>query len=446
MILAVSSGAMLGAAFPPSPAHSLAYVGLIPLLLLLETLDTTWSKLRYSYLSLLILHVITLYWIGGFVVGKDVWMMVAGGAVLIVHPLFYSVVIFLYVLVRNRMGLVPGLIFLVLGWVGFEYSHSLTEFSFPWITLGNSQAYDLQRMQIAEFTSSYGLSFLILLFNAVGFVLISNLAARRWRYRSRPALLACSMLLVIYFIPWLYGSLKMRSVGEMNDGRKVSVGIVQPNIDPWEKWNSGGGNPWPSYERQLEGYVRESKTLSAAHPDLIVWPETAIPFRILLPGNQMYWRWLRTSLDSARATVLTGLPFTVFYDSASAPPSASYDRFHHTFYDDYNSAALLVPGEPVGSVYKKIVLVPFAERIPYANTLNFLIEPLKWNVGIGMWGKGKDTVLFSLRTPESRELKFASMICYESVYPNFVREFVQRGASFLVIITNDSWWGNTPGA
>jgi apolipoprotein N-acyltransferase len=105
-----------------------------------------------------------------------------------------------------------------------------------------------------------------------------------------------------------------------------------------------------------------------------------------------------------------------------------------------------VPGVGAGPVYKKIVLVPFAERIPYASALSFLIEPLKWNVGIGMWGKGKDTVVFSLPTRDGRDMKFASMICYESVYPNFVREFVSRGAQFLVIVTNDSWWGNTPGA
>jgi apolipoprotein N-acyltransferase len=63
-----------------------------------------------------------------------------------------------------------------------------------------------------------------------------------------------------------------------------------------------------------------------------------------------------------------------------------------------------------------------------------------------MWGKGADTVLFSTTLRDGSRASLASMICYESVYPDFVREFVRRGAEFLVILTNDSWWGNTPGA
>ena len=446
LALAIASGLMLAASFPPSPVYSLAYVGLVPLLLLLETLEGTRAKLWYSYITFFILHGLTLFWIGGFVVGKDIWMMIAGGAVLLFHPLFYVVVIFLFLRVRTRMGLLAGLAFLPPAWVGFEYSHSLSEISFPWITLGNSQAYDLQRLQIAEFTSTYGISFLVLCFNVIGFILISNLAARKWTLRSKSALLALAGLLIIYLGPWVYGSIVMQRISRESGHASLTIGVVQPNIDPWEKWNSGGESPWASYERQLEGYVRETKALANKHMDLVVWPETAIPFRILLPGNQIYWHWLRASLDSTGTAVLTGLPYTVFYDSADAPKSASHDRLRNRYYDDYNSTALLIPGRGVGPVYKKIVLVPFAERIPYAETFNFLIEPLKWNVGIGMWGRGIDTVVFSLPTSGNAATMFASMICYESVYPNFVREFVLRGAQFLVIVTNDSWWGKTPGA
>ena len=446
LALAIASGVMLAASFPPSPVYSLAYVGLIPLLLLLETVEGTWRKLRYSFVAFFVFHVLTLFWIGGFVVGKDFWMMLAGAAVLLMHPLFYVLVVFLYIRVRNRLGLLAGLVFLPLAWVGYEFSHSLSEFSFPWVTLGNSQAYDLQRLQIAEFTSIYGVSFLILCFNVIGFVLITNVAARRWSLRSRPALFALSALLVVYFVPWVYGKLVMARYGLERGSQTLNIGIVQPNIDPWEKWSTKGANPWASYDKQLADYMRETKALAQQPTDLIVWPETAVPFRILLPGNMMYWRWLRENLDSTGTPVLTGLPYTVFYDSASAPVTASRDAVRNRYYDDFNSTALLVPGRDTGPVYKKIVLVPFAERIPYAATFKFLIEPLKWNVGIGMWGKGSDTVLFSLPVRNKPEMKFASMICYESVYPNFVREFVVRGAQFLVIITNDSWWGNTPGA
>jgi len=445
-VLAVAAGVLLGISFPPSPLHALAYVGLIPLLVLVESLEGVWRQLRYSYLSFFVFHCITIYWVGGFVVGKDPWMMMAGAALLIVHPLFYVLIIALYLLVRRKMGIFRALLALPFLWIAFEYSHALGEFSFPWITLGNSQAYDLPRIQIAEFTSVYGVSFLILLFNVVGFVLVTKVATGGWTLGSRGTKLLGAVLVLLYLTPWVYGKIVMGGSGHDSSLQLVKVGVVQPNIDPWEKWSAKGISRWESYDRQLRLYVRETKSLAGHRPDLVVWPETAIPFHILLPQNQHYLQWLRANLDSLGAAVLTGLPSTIFYDSANAPITASKDDLHKIYYDDFNSATLLVPGEPPGPIYRKIVLVPFAERIPYAQTFRFLIEPLKWNVGIGMWGIGKDTLVYSLPLADRSTARFSCMICYESVYPDYVREFVARGAEFLVIITNDSWWGNTPGA
>jgi apolipoprotein N-acyltransferase len=446
LVLALSSGLLLAGSFPPSPFHALAYVGLIPLLVLLESMEGWWRSIRYSYLAFLVLHIATLYWTGGFVVGKDIWMMIAGGALLVVHPLFYVLVMVLYRLVRRRLGLLFGLISFPFLWIAFEYSHSLGEFSFPWITLGNSQAYDLPRIQIAEFTSVYGISFLILMFNITGFVLVSKIASDRWTFRSRGTRFCIVFLTVLYVGPWIYGRIAMEGGEPVGNARQVNVGIVQPNIDPWEKWSTNGYNRWASYERQVGILLGATKSLSQEQPDLVVWPETAIPFRILLPAFQPYLLKLRGNLDSLRVSVLTGLPSTILYDSTNAPITATRDEARKIYYDDFNSSTLFVPGQPPGPVYRKIVLVPFAERIPYAETFRFLIEPLKWNVGIGMWGIGKDTLVFSLPLRDGSSATLSSMICYESVYPNFVREFVRRGAEFLVIITNDSWWGNTPGA
>ncbi|OGU27971.1 MAG: apolipoprotein N-acyltransferase [Ignavibacteria bacterium GWA2_54_16] len=445
-VLALASGILLGASFPPSPVHAFAYAGLIPLLVLLESIEGWWRALRYSYLSFLILHILTLYWTGGFVVGKDVWMMIAGGALLIVHPLFYVLVMALYFLIRRRLGLLQSLAALPFLWVAYEYSHALGEFSFPWITLGNSQAYDLPRIQVAEFTSVYGISFFIVLFNIVGFVLVSKIAAGRWTLRSGGTRFCIAVLTVLYLAPWAYGKISMGRAETTGNTRQVSVGIVQPDFDPWEKWSTGASSRWASYDRQMEHLMQATKSLAKDRPDLVVWPETAIPFRILLPQNEYYLRALRANLDSLQMPLLTGLPSTLFYDSANAPITATRDDVRKIYYDDFNSATLFLPGSPTGAVYRKIVLVPFAERIPYAGTFRFLIEPLKWNVGIGMWGIGKDTLVFFLPLRDGSSTTLSSMICYESVYPNFVREFVRRGAEFLVIITNDSWWGNTSGA
>lgn len=92
-----------------------------------------------------------------------------------------------------------------------------------------------------------------------------------------------------------------------------------------------------------------------------------------------------------------------------------------------------------------MILVPFGERLPYADTFHFLIEPLQWGVGISNWAKGKDTTVFEMRRRNGELVKFSGVVCYESIYPSLVREFVKRDAQFLVVITNDSWYGNTSG-
>jgi apolipoprotein N-acyltransferase len=150
--------------------------------------------------------------------------------------------------------------------------------------------------------------------------------------------------------------------------------------------------------------------------------------------------------DTLKLPIFTGLPTAEYFDSLHAPSTAERIGTSNSYVESYNSAVLIQPNRIVGQIHKKSILVPFAERIPYAETFRWLIEPLKWNVGISSWGKGEDTIVYSLYLKDGRQTKFSGMICYESLYPNYVREFVKHGANFLVIITNDSWWGNTSGA
>jgi apolipoprotein N-acyltransferase len=444
-LLAVVSGVMVGCSFPPSPFSSLAYVAFIPFFIVFVSVDTLWRLLRTSYVMLFVFHVITLYWTGGFTHLRDPWLAASGVALLLVHPLFYWPTIMLSWFVRKRLGVLVGLLSFSFFWVGFEYVHSLEEIAFPWLTLGNSQAYDLARVQILEYTSVYGLSWLILLFNLLGFLLITCVATGRWRITSLPSMSVLAALVIVYFGPVLYGTARMAHIDSLLHQERLRVAVIQPNIDPWEKWGEGYVDKFRAYEKQLDLLLTETKKLEDKNLDLIVWPETAIPYRILLPQNFDRWRILRDRLDSIGVPLFTGIPFTTYYDSLVAPKTANRIQNTSMYYEDFNSAVLIVPGQGVGDVYKKILLVPFGERIPYAETLHFLIEPFKWNVGIGMWAKGKDTVVFSLPVGDTIH-RFSGMICYESVFPNFVRQFVRRGAEFLIIITNDSWWGNTSGA
>jgi apolipoprotein N-acyltransferase len=447
--LAVLSGIMLGVSFPPSPFYSIAYVALVPFLLLLERLNNYKQVLIYSYLTALVFHVLTLYWIGGFTHGRDVYLMISGAAVVFLHPAFYWLIAVPYFFVRRHAGITIGLMAFPLIWIAYDYSHSLSEYSFPWISLGNSQAYDLYRIQIAEYTSIYGPALLVLIFNVLAFVLLAQAASKSWKLTSRPAMLLVFLLVLVYLVPLFLGQRVLRNRELAQPEERVRIGLVQPNIDPWEKWGEGRQSKWESYQRQLALLVAESRQLAAEGAELIVWPETAIPFEILSPRYYHNWVDLKQRLDSIGVPVFTGLPTAEAFDSATAPVTAVQIRNTNIFVEYYNAATLLDAShgmQPVHPIYKKVVLVPFAERVPYAETFSFLIEPLKWSVGISGWGKGEEQWVYHAKTPRGIPVVFSGMICYESVYPNFVRTFVRNGAELLVVITNDSWWGNTSGA
>ena len=445
IIMAATSGILLGCSFPPSPFYSLAYVAFIPLFYILIYAQSYKHVWKYSYVFLVVFHLITVYWTGGYTVGKDVWMMTAGAAVIFIHPVFFIPFILCAFVVQKKLGMLPGLIAFVLFWISFEYLHSLGEYSFPWLTIGNSQAYDIDRIQMIEYTSVYGLSLFILAFNICAFVVLWKTASGQWNLRSFSISRMILILLFLYFGPVLYGkwALHQRS---LEKEKSIRVGIIQPNFDPWEKWGEGFGQKWDLYQSQFHFFLDETRTLSAYKPDIICWPETAIPFPLLSLKNLKSIYSLQSLVDSTRTPVFTGLPAVEYFDRENAPATAQRVGTTDIFAESYNSATLFQPKKSLGPIHKKTILVPFAERIPYAETFRFLIEPLKWNVGISSWGKGSDTLVFPLQLRDSMGTKFSGMICYESAYPNYVREFVKQGAEFLVIITNDSWWGNTSGA
>jgi apolipoprotein N-acyltransferase len=390
-------------------------------------------------------HILTVYWTGGYTVGKDIWMMAAGTAVIFVHPMLFLPCVLASFFVKKRLGLISGLIAFALFWTSFEYLHSLGEYSFPWLTIGNSQAYDLNRIQIIEYSSIYGLTLLIFAFNILAFLVLWKMANSNWKLRSLSVSSALILLVVLYFGPVLYGKWIIKKESS-ESGKTVCIGIIQPNFDPWDKWGGGSREKWDSYFYQFNTYIEETKKLAPYKPDIILWPETAIPFHILLPRYLKYLSTLQLLVDTLQFPIFTGLPTIEYFDSSNAPATAQRISGTDIFAESYNSAIFIQPKCKPGPIHKKTILVPFAERIPYAETFRFLIEPLKWNVGISSWGKGDDTLTYTLTLSNEDLSKFSGMICYESVYPNYVREFVRRGAEFLVIITNDSWWGNTSGA
>ncbi|MGB2959459.1 MAG: apolipoprotein N-acyltransferase [Bacteroidota bacterium] len=443
--LSILSGIMLGFSFPPSPFGILACFGLVPLLVVLADTRSTWRALRFSYLTFLVFHIITLNWTGGFSHANDVYMMIAGTVTMTVHPLFYFLPIGAYLFARRHLGEIPALVALPAFWIAYEYTHSLSQWSFPWLTIGNSQSYDIAGIQFITATGVYGLSLWILVVNVLTYVLYSLAANRKLKILSLRGGIWIGLLLVVFYLPKVHGLLLLSGIQERNteppgSRTTISVGIVQPNLDPWQKWSMNGYETIELYLHLTDSLLAEE---NGCTPALVFWPETAIPNYLMTDRNRTALSQIRGFLDTSGVALLTGAPHAVFYeDSSTAPASAKRLGSTGQRYDAFNAAILIQPGKEEVQWYGKMRMVPFAERVPYANFLHF-IDFLRWGVGIGGWQIGPDTTVF---LEEKTGARFSTMVCYESTYPAFVAEFVRRGAEFISIITIDSWWGRMSGA
>ncbi|HUI30904.1 MAG TPA: apolipoprotein N-acyltransferase [Candidatus Acidoferrales bacterium] len=433
LLLPIFSGLLLGFSFPPFHFGWLAFVGFIPLIFAVKGAKNYREVLKLSYFGFLVLNIVAIYWVGGWTRESDPFLMIGGAALVFCHPFFFTVPMLVYHFLHKRFGELAVFLFPFL-YLSFEHLHSIGEVAFPWLTIGYSQSYNQAGIQFSSFTGLFGISFQILLVNSFLYYSLTSWMDNRGAKKFRIAR-SLSIALLLIVIPEIYGEMVLRSAGKNEYANKLKVAIIQPNIDPNEKWNG-------DIDQIMETYEQETYKSGSHESDLVVWPETAIPFYILLPQFSCFKRSLESFLDSTNTSLLAGVPIARYYsDSDSAKPSSHFDESTHRYYDAYNGAAVFEPHSNVYQTYGKIILVPFGERIPYADAVPFLIKPLNWGVGISNWARGKDTTVFRLRGGPT----FGTVICYESIFPNYVRAFVEKGADFLVIITNDGWYGKSSG-
>ncbi len=438
LILAISGGILLGLAFPPFHLGWLAFFSLVPLLRLMDLLNSYGKIIRFGYLMFFVLNLVTLYWAGGFFAAKDWYMMVGGALLLLVHPFFVCLPLVVFIPIRRKFNLPTALVSFPFIWTAFEYLHSATQISFPWLVLANTQTYDLAAVQITSLAGAYGLSFWIVLTNVGIYLLSREIISGRRAIMSPLVISSLALLTLLYLgVEW-YGNRRLSDLEPDDTGRVVRVGVIQPNIDPFEKWQD---NP----DSSLSILSGMTKQVAGRPVDLIIWPETAVPCYLLHPSNQYYYAAVRHVVDSVNTALLTGIPDIIYYRGNGKIPKSSKRSLTGEYYETFNSSLLLEPGNSTLQKYAKIRLVPFAERVPFSEELSFL-NAMKWNFGLGGWGIGKDTTVFRYLLRDGREVRFSNLICYESIYPGFVAAFVRRGAEFLTVITNDSWWGNTSGA
>ena len=435
--LALGTGFLLFLSFPGSAGlWPLAWVALVPLLLAVRGVRPA-AAARLGLLAGMVHYVSLLYWII-IVLGKygnlPLWISIPA---LLLLALYMSAYMALFCAIINLAWKRQEVLVVWLGpllWVGLDHVRSFLFSGFPWQDLAYSQYKALLLIQIADLTGHSGITFLIVLVNAVtAFLFILwradrsadaagmqqgfTLRLRRaWFYAILPAIFIVVTVMA-------YNVFRYRQVSDLiANSTKMKMAVVQGNIEQDQKWS-------PSMRlATIDIYTHLSAQAIAREnvpPALMIWPETALPFPV---SDNPYFNRLKSVLPSEQKVwLLSGAPF---YKEVSVKNMAQERKVL-----SYNSAYLITPAGGIGGRYDKQHLVPFGEYVPLSDYLP-LPGPLVENIGNFSSGKAVGPLILE-------NAAIGVLICFESIFPKLARNWTSNGANLLVNITNDAWFGRS---
>lgn len=440
-LLLVLSGILLALSFPPVPfpASILLFIALIPYLSVIERKEKLIEINRATYLMAFVFCLLTLYWVGSWQKESDIFLMISGTLLIFVNPVFFLIPSTLLHFSRQVFPRKYSLYLLPLFYVSYEYAYMLTDLSFPWLSLGNGLSLFTTFIQIADIVGQLGLTLVIVMLN----VLIYN-SVTAYKINKKLFYLHTSIVLLIFILILIYGIVKLTPTEQISS--KIKVGLIQPNLNPWEKWKGGNIN------ELVDEYFQLSENAIREGAKIIIWPETALPIYLRSGMYDDIQKNIFNFCEFNQVALLTGMPDVKFYyDEKNRPDDAKYNSQGNYYYATYNSILLFRPNNSFVESYGKMKLVPFGERVPFVDALPFLGDLIKWGVGLSGWNVGKDTTVFSIpiinaNSPNMNDtINIGGLVCYESIYPTLVSEFVKNKADLIAVVTNDSWYGNLSG-
>jgi len=431
-LLLISSGVLFGISFTPFPYPFplFLFVAFVPYFFVVTKKQSLLKVNSASYLTFFILSLVTVFWVGSWQSSADPFLMVSGVVLVFFLPCVMLINSTLFYLSRKVFKKDLSLYFFPFFWVTGEYLLTLTDLKFPWLTIGHGLAKFTSFIQIADIIGAFGLSFVVLWIN-----IFIYKGMKSFRDNYKVGSIYFSVAASIFIIVIVYGFIKISSIDK--DDKKIKVGIVQPNIDPWNKWELGG------LRDILDNYLSLSQNCVDEGAQLILWPETALPVYLMSGTYQQEVDSIYSFLNKNNVSLLTGMPDFLIYEK-NPPRNAKYSEEGKYYYVTYNAILLLQPNTYEVQRYGKMQLVPLGEHTPFVDQLPFLGDLLKWGVGISGWNVGQDTTVFKF-VSFGDTIKVGGLVCYESVFPTFPNYFVDRGAQFLTVLTNDSWYGKLSG-
>jgi apolipoprotein N-acyltransferase len=446
VFLSALSGLLLFAAWPVSPLTFLIFVAFVPLLWLEQRSTRAARFFGLVYLSMLIWNGATTWWVCNST-------LPGGIAAIMANSLLMSIPWLGFYKIKKRMGPVYGYSALILFWLSFEYIHLNWELSWPWLTLGNVFATHPGWVQWYEFTGTSGGSLWVLAVNVLIFLFLNRPAGKGRpgpRYPVIYLILFGGLLILLPVVSRLLtpagpsvaaaptpATTSAPRLNSADPGTEATdIVIVQPNIDPYEKFAPG------NQEAELRKLIGLSETKIDSNTALVIWPETAIAGPIDESDMKddavmaMVWAFLHRHPN---IDLLSGVEGYRNFNAENKTPYSFKLPNRDEYQDSYNSAVLLDSNS--AQIYHKSKLVPGVETLP--SFMKFM-APLfeKFGGTTGGYAQQKErTVLLTT----NNSYRIAPSVCYESIYGEFMSAYVRNGADLLAVITNDGWWGKTSG-
>ncbi len=453
LLLAVLSGLLLSLSLPVRGLPVLLFAALVPLLVVEDHIHQNRSKFRkgtfflLAFITFLIWNTAGSWWLKNASIGGALMAIVANTILMtFVFQLFHGGR-------RQFRGSNTGYLALCCYWLGFEHIHHYWEISYPWLSFGNGFSAWPVWVQWYEYTGILGGSVWVLIANMLVYNLVKHWFAGQRDFRF--LIIRCIPLLIWILVPLTISLIKYYTWKPETES--VEVVLVQPNNDPY------------SEQYTIPPVTAVNNFLDLARPiigdetDFVIGPESMIQ-------ESLWERHLDASsvIDHLKSfvnqhqgtTVIAGASsFRMVYkgepmsDAARELDPSFVNWYSQNFgvpadsltnyYDAFN-LGLAVDTSGITGLTHKSKLVVGVERMPYKRYLESIAGDLSFNMG-GTRG--------TLRTDDSRFVfrhnrtgtRYGVAICYESVYGNFFGDFIRNGAQYMFIITNDGWWGNTPG-
>lgn len=423
--LSLLSALLLIAAWPNASFTLLITVAWVPLLLLANSNISSRVLLRYVFLTMLVWNIGTTWWL---------WNSTAEGAVaaILINTILMTIPWWGYSKLKKFLPPTLSLIALTCFWLCFEYIHLNWEISWPWLTLGNALANKIGWIQWYEYTGVGGGSLAIWISNLLAYYLVRAIITKT----PTKKILIKNLLPYTLYLFTLFTLSKLITPKPIVASSKNNIVIVQPNIDPYQKFSENSG------AEQIKQLVQLSSAAIDSNTRLVIWPETAMSvadWQDNIPQNIYYQPVFEMVQAYPKMQLVSGIETFKNYGASKATSTARKTE-NGDFYDAFNAAVAIQKASTL-SFYNKSKLVPGVEALP--SFLLFLAPLLEQFGGsTGGYGRSPEPLVF---TDKLYAYTAAPIICYESVYGDYVRKYVQKGATVLTIITNDGWWGNTPG-